>query len=149
IWLFSPDRAEIVCRCLHVRSQGAAETPGTVIEARNHPRYFGALEEHRVVAANDARRDPRTSEFTDAYLVPRRITSMMDAPIRLHGNLVGVVCHEHIGEPREWPVEDQEFASSIAHLAAISLEAADRRRIDEALREERGFTDAVLDSTDL
>src|SRR5262249_50095164 len=80
---------------------------------------------------------------------PLGITSMMDAPVRLHGELVGVVCHEHVGEPREWPLEDQEFASSVADLAAISLEAAERRRVEEALREERSFTEAVLESTDL
>ena len=149
IWLFNPDHTEIVCRCLHTRSRAASENPGTVITAKDYPRYFGALEEHRVVAAQDARRDPRTSEFTDAYLAPKGITSMMDAPIRLHGALVGVLCHEHTGAPREWPLEDQEFASSVADLAAISLEATERRRAEESLREERSFTDAVLDSTDL
>ena len=149
IWLFDPDHTEIVCRSLHVRSRNGAENPGTVISARDYPRYFAALEEHRVVAADDARRDPRTSEFTDGYLVPQKITSMMDAPIRFHGNLIGVVCHEHTVTPREWPLEDQEFASSIADLAAISLEAAERRRVEDSLKEERGFTDAVLDSTDL
>ena len=149
IWLFNPDHTEIVCRTLYVKSRSAAEAPGTVISARQYPRYFAALEEHRVVAAHDACRDPRTSEFADSYLAPQGITSMMDAPIRLHGVLVGVVCHEHVGEPREWPLEDQEFASSLADLAAISLEAAERRRVEESLREERTFTDAVLDSTDL
>ncbi|HEV3027236.1 MAG TPA: EAL domain-containing protein, partial [Planctomycetota bacterium] len=44
---------------------------------------------------------------------------------------------------------DQECASSIADLAALSIEAADRRRAEEGLREERSFTDAVLDSTDM
>src|SRR5262249_5877454 len=34
-------------------------------------------------------------------------------------------------------------------LAAISLEAAERRRVEESLREERSFTEAVLESTDL
>jgi diguanylate cyclase (GGDEF)-like protein/PAS domain S-box-containing protein len=149
VWLFNPEHTEIVCRCLHTRSLRVSENPGTVITARDYPRYFGALEEHRVVAAHDACRDPRTSEFTDSHLAPLRITSMMDAPIRLHGTLVGVVRHEHTGDLREWPLEDQEFASSVADLAVISLEAAERRRAEESLREERTFTDAVLDSTDL
>jgi diguanylate cyclase (GGDEF)-like protein/PAS domain S-box-containing protein len=149
IWLFSPQYTEIVCRSLYTKSKKMFGTPGTVIRSSDYPRYFSALEESRVVAATDARRDPRTSEFTDSYLKPHGITAMMDAPIRLHGRLVGVVCHEHGGSLREWPLEDQEFASSIADLVAISLEAAERRRIEETLREERNFTDAVLDSTDL
>jgi len=149
IWLFNPDHTEIVCRSLYTKSKKQVETPGTVIRSRDYPRYFNALEEHRVVAATDATRDPRTSEFNERYLKPLGITAMMDAPIRLHGELVGVVCHEHVGTVREWPLGDQEFASSIADLVAINLEAAERRRVEETLREERNFTDAVLDSTDL
>jgi diguanylate cyclase (GGDEF)-like protein/PAS domain S-box-containing protein len=149
IWLFNPAHTEIVCRSLYTNSKKLVENPGTVIRSSDYPRYFNALEEHRVVAATDAARDPRTSEFRDGYLKAHGITAMMDAPIRLHGELVGVVCHEHLGAVREWPLEDQEFASSIADLVAINLEAAERRRVEEALREERHFTDAVLDSTDL
>ena len=149
IWLFNPDHSEIRCSSLYVKSRASFEKEGTVIRARDFPRYFAALEESRVVAASDARRDPRTAEFTEPYLKPLGITSMMDAPIRLHGTLVGVVCHEHTGAPREWPLEDQECASSIADLAALTIEAAERRRAEEGLREERSFTDAVLDSTDM
>ena len=149
VWLFNPDHTEIACRSLFTKSQGAVEAPATVIQSRDFPRYFGALEESRVVAATDARRDPRTSEFTEPYLKPLGITSMMDVPIRLHGALVGVVCHERTGSIHEWPLEEQEFGSSIADLVAVGLEAAERRRVEETLREERNFTDAVLDSTDL
>jgi diguanylate cyclase (GGDEF)-like protein/PAS domain S-box-containing protein len=149
IWLFNKDHSEIRCVGLFTKSRGAFEKEGTVIRARDFPRYFAALEESRVVAATDALRDPRTEEFTESYLKPHGIVSMMDAPIRLHGNLVGVVCHEHVGMPREWPLEDQECASSVADLAAITVEAVERRRAEESLREERSFTDAVLDSTDM
>src|SRR5207253_1675524 len=89
------------------------ESPGTVIAAREFPRYFAALEESRVVAAEDASRDSRTSEFAEPYLRPLGIASMMDAPIRLHGALVGVVCHEHVGSKREWPLEDAETVREI------------------------------------
>src|SRR4029077_6037595 len=111
IWLFNPDHTEIRCSSLYVKSRKAFEKEGTVIQSRDFPRYFAALEESRVVAASDAHRDPRTAEFAGPYLKPLGIASMMDAPIRLRGNLVGVVCHEHIGAPREWPLEDQECAS--------------------------------------
>ena len=149
IWLFNKDHSEIRCACLFTKSRSAFEKAGAVIRALDFPRYFAALEEARVVAASDARRDPRTDEFSESVLHPHGIVSVMSAPIRLHGNLVGVVCHEHVGAPREWPLEDQECASSVADLAAITVEAVERRRAEESLREERSFTDAVLDSTDM
>ena len=44
------------------------------------------------------RHDPRTRELTEGYLVPLGITSMLEATVRMDtGELVGVVCHEHVG----------------------------------------------------
>ncbi len=145
IWLFNEDHSEIVCQTLHRLSTGDHQK-GFRLKARDYPRYFEALRESRVLPAADARKDPRTSEFTEGYLRPLGITSMMDVPVRLRGRLAGIVCHEHTGALREWSLEDQEFASSVADMAALALEAAERRRAEEALREERNFVAAVLDT---
>jgi two-component sensor histidine kinase len=59
---------------------------------------------------------------------------MMDVPIRLHGNVVGVVCHEHVGVMREWTTEEQDFAASIADMVSLALEASERGRAEEQVR---------------
>ena len=146
VWLFNEDHSEIVCSVLFRSDTGAVES-GQTLRARDYPRYFAALEESRVVPAADARTDPRTSEFTDGYLRPHGITSMMDVPLRLRGRLVGVVCHEHVGESRPWTFEEQDFASSIADGVALALGAAQYRRTEQALVQERTLAAAVLDST--
>jgi PAS domain S-box-containing protein len=133
VWLFAPDRSAIVCRDLY-RKQARAHEAGMTLLARDYPRYFQALEESRVVAADDACADPRTSEFTPGYLRPLGIGSMMDVPVRRHGKVVGIVCHEHVGPPRPWTPEDQEFAGSVADLVSLSLEAAERRRAEDEVR---------------
>ena len=66
--------------------------------------------------------------------MPLGITSMLDAPIRVAGRVAGVVCHEHVGPPRDWSPAEQSFAGSIADLAALALEAAERARTGVALR---------------
>ena len=133
IWLFNEDRSGIACQDLYRLSRNAHEK-GLRLQAGQYPRYFQALEENRVVAANDAQSDPRTNEFTEGYLKPFEITSMMDVPVWLHGKVVGIVCHEHTGPIREWKPEEQEFAASIADLVSLTLEAAERKRAEEALR---------------
>ncbi|HAA26927.1 MAG TPA: hypothetical protein DCE56_03620, partial [Cyanobacteria bacterium UBA8553] len=45
-------------------------------------------------------------------MTPLGISSMLDAPIRLKGQTVGVVCLEHVGDSRYWTPEDQNFARS-------------------------------------
>lgn len=132
VWSYSGGRAEIVCDDLHRLGQRTHES-GVRLRAEDYPHYFEALERSRTIAAADARTDPRTSEFREGYLEPLGITSMMDVPIRLHGRVVGIICHEHTGPPREWTVEEQEFAASVADHVSLALEASARRRAMEEI----------------
>ncbi|MDR1270233.1 MAG: response regulator [Planctomycetaceae bacterium] len=52
---------------------------------------------------------------------------MLDCPIRLFGELFGVICIEHAGSPRNWALEDLIFGASLADLAAIAVETSRRR----------------------
>jgi hypothetical protein len=133
VWLFNSDRSEIICRCMYRRSEKTFEE-GQVLRAEDYPSYFRALEENRIIAAEHAVTDPRTSEFADSYLKPHGIVSMMDVPVRLQGRLVGVVCHEHTAR-KAWTPEEQEFAVSIADMVSMALEHAERRRAEERIME--------------
>lgn len=146
VWLFNEDRGEIVCEALYGLSRDATESGG-VLKAVSYPRYFRALEESRTIDAFDARTDPRTSEFAEDYLKPLGIVSMMDVPVRLHGRVAGVVCHEHVGSPRVWTAEEQEFANSIADLVSLALEAAERRKVERELEKNFSLLRATLEST--
>jgi len=50
------------------------------------PTYFRALDGHRVIAAPDARNDPRIGELNGVYLAPLSITSLLAASADLTGN---------------------------------------------------------------
>ncbi len=144
IWLFNEDRSALVCRDLYRLSTQSHEQ-GAVLERTHYPKYFEALASDVSLATADARTDPRTSEFRDHYVPLFGITSMMDAPIHLHGKLVGVLCHEHTGRPREWTSEEQSFAASVADQVALSLEAEERGLAETALRSTQNQLQAILD----
>src|SRR4030095_7725375 len=59
---------------------------------------------------------------------------MLDATIFVGGEVVGVVCHEHIGLPREWTTEQRDFAGSMADLLAMKMQAAEAEELRSALR---------------
>jgi PAS domain S-box-containing protein len=136
IWFFDSARREIVCEDLFERTAGR-HTRGERIRAGEVPRYFAALRSQRVIAAADARNDPRTSEFAEDYLEPLGITSMLDVPIWRDGEVVGIVCHEHTGPLREWHPAEQDFAASVADMVTVSLESHRRRRTENELRAAR------------
>ncbi|HSA59172.1 MAG TPA: diguanylate cyclase [bacterium] len=132
-WLFDRERTAIVCEKLYHRSTESYEK-GQILRRECYPRYFSALEENRTLAALDARIDPRTSEFTPDYLIPNGITAMLDAPIWLNGEFIGIVCHEHVGSQRGWSAEEQAFAASIADLVSLTIDSIHRRKAEEDLR---------------
>lgn len=134
IWLYSRDRREIRCIDLFLAATGA-HTSGTVLVADEYPRYFEALDENRVIPANDALTDWRTREFSAGYLTPLGISSMLDAPLRVGGEMIGVVCHEQVGPARQWSTEEEHFAGSIADYAALAIQANELRAAREAAQE--------------
>ena len=108
---------------------------GVSVSAETHPALFAAMAAGRVIAAHDAQHDVRTREMTEHYLQSSAITSLLLAPVSAGGQVVGVVSIEHAGEPRRWSAEAQAFAASVADFVALAIEAADRRRAEEALRD--------------
>ena len=137
VWLFHDERRTLRCECQYARSTDA-HTQGASLALSDVPGYRAALEEYRAIAAADARTDPRTRELAASYLEPRGITSMLDAPLLRHGEVAGVVCHEHVGPPRVWTDDEIHFVSSVADLVALSMEQAScleaRRTLDEHTR---------------
>jgi PAS domain S-box-containing protein len=135
-WSLAHDHSAITCKLLYLHSENRVDpsSANLCLQAADHPQYFAAILTRRPVVANRAQEDPVTSEFTKDYLNPLGITSMLDVAVWFHGEVVGVVCHEHVGAPREWSAKEVDFASSIATMVSLALEASNRHRLLEALR---------------
>jgi diguanylate cyclase (GGDEF)-like protein len=127
VWQFNDSLSELTCVDLYSRSDHTHRA-GSRLSASAAPDYFRALTQERSIAAHDARNDPRTREFAAHYLGEHGISSMLDAPILLEGRLVGVVCHEHVGETRRFKAWEELIAGTFADFAAMVLGAAARAR---------------------
>lgn len=145
VWLYNDERSKIHCLNLYQQSIDSY-TKGIELSAVDYPAYFQALQVERTIAAHDAQIDFRTKEFSEFYLSALGITSMLDAPIWLGGQMVGVICHEHIGASRQWALEEQNFAGSIADLVSLAMEVCERKRTEEALRESQRQLATLIDS---
>ncbi|MDL2235148.1 response regulator [Christensenellaceae bacterium OttesenSCG-928-L17] len=94
--------------------------------------YVSHLETERLLVIDDIRQPNPLSDLVDEY--GPLICSMLDAPIRIGGELAGVVCIEQdrcedYPEKREWSREEQSFASSLADFMALALASAERRTL--------------------
>ncbi|NEQ26463.1 MAG: GAF domain-containing protein, partial [Microcoleus sp. SIO2G3] len=143
VWLYNSDHSKIHCVKLHeLTAQRYSE--GVELAAVDYPAYFQALQLERAIAADNAYTDPRTQEFSASYLAPLGIASMLDVPIRLAGNTIGVLCLEHVGTPRHWKLEEQNFASYLAYMATLAMEARNRKQAEEALIVEKEKSELLL-----
>ncbi len=120
IWMFEAQDTRIRCATLYERDSGRTPS-GEIIDLSVCPKYAEALRERRVVAADDVRSDPRTTEL-GPYLERHGIASLLDSPVFQQGDAVAVVCHEHVGTPRVWTQQDKHFASTVSDMLGLYLE---------------------------
>lgn len=144
IWFFNEDKSRIICQDLYQRNQKSHDR-GLVLKAQDYPQYFKAIKSSHNIAAYDALTDPKTSEFTESYLKPLGITSMLDVPIWQRGKLFGVLCHEHVGDKkRKWSFEDQDFAVAIANLISRYLESNQRQMAEDEIKKSLNEKEILL-----
>lgn len=145
VWFLDTDCTLIECACLYEK-QADRYSEGSVLRQTDYPAYFRALGEQRIIAAHDAHRDPQTFEFSQSYLSPLGISSMLDAPVRIGGRLAGILCNEHVGDPRRWTLEEEYMAASLADFVALALDAHERNVAETRLRESEERNRDILES---
>ena len=135
IWRF--DRARSLLVCLHAFDRNG-HAPATALETLPvDGEYTMAMEEVRAIDAHDVASAPETSDSGRAmrdYLRRHRIQSLLDAPVRVEGELVGVICHEQTHWPRHWTRDEIAFAGSMGDFVAMAIEIARRRETERALQ---------------
>ena len=97
--------------------------------------YARLLENERLVVTNNARTSEIWSSLVDGY--NPNLCALLDVPIRIDGKWAGVVCVEQDrcavhSEKREWTMEEQNFASSLADIMALAISGAERLTAREA-----------------
>ncbi|WP_338486385.1 EAL domain-containing protein [Pseudomonas trivialis] len=102
------------------------------IDASGFPDYLEALHTSRAIDANNAMRDPRTREMAET-LRANDTYAMLDASIRVDGQVVGVLCLEQGGSPRAWQSDEIAFAGELADQFAQVINNHNRRTATSAL----------------
>lgn len=144
IWFYTPYHNGIECVKLYEQEKDRY-SQGLKLEATDYPNYFAALETEERIVAGDAQNHPSTREFTAAYLQPLDIRSMLDIPIRLGGETIGVLCLENQGEVINWDLQQQNFATYLADWVTLALEAHERAIAQRSLHQSQKRLQNILD----
>jgi len=148
VWLVEDDTGEEILTCAdHYDRPTGNHDQGLELVTEDYPSYLEALETHQAINADDARNDPRTAELLD-YLEDNDIGALLDGTLRSEGEVIGVVCHEHVGGTREWTDDEIDFASDVADIVHRALRNQKRKEREQELERYRKYTDRVFNAID-
>lgn len=139
VWLFNNEKDAIISMGEYdLRSHTFKKE--NILHQKDFPVYFKSLNENKILLAPNIYTNPNTAEFTEDYSKPNDIISLMDIPLRIGGELVGVMCFEKTGKTeRIFSEKEQTFAFSVSLVFASNLEARHRRalqfKLEEAIKE--------------
>jgi hypothetical protein len=132
IWSYESNPPSIQRKYLHELSGGSDKL--IILEKNHYPGYFRALLTKNFIAAENARVHPETAEFKESYLIPLDVYSMLDCPITIDGQFMGVVCCEHQHQPRAWTPEDILFVQSLSDIIALASKTHQINRLLKKIR---------------
>lgn len=136
IWLFNTELTLLTCADLYLSESNKHES-GATLREEDYPEYFKTIRCGEILVIDHAQENPSTNELNNNYLIPLNIYSMLDLPIIHDGKLLGVICHETVGEVRAWKQDEQDFAGSLINAISLSLEIKKRRIIQEELNAQK------------
>lgn len=142
IWLMDEEGDALTC-VDHFDRSTTSHDQGIELSTGAYPSYIEALETHNAIGADDAQQDPRTAELADDYLDENDIGALLDGTLRDEGDVIGVVCHEHVGGSREWTDDELDFASDIADITYRALRNHERREQRRELERKDRAMDAA------
>jgi PAS domain S-box-containing protein len=132
VWFFNNEKTVLKLSDLYILQENRHEKD-LLLDSDDYPVYIDAIRKSHNITAEDAMIHPDTKEFKDSYLIPEGIQSMMDVPIWLQGDMVGVLCHEQTRNMKKWTFEEQDFAASTSYIISLSLEATEREEAQKQI----------------
>jgi two-component sensor histidine kinase len=131
-WIFDKEKTQIQC----IGNFDARENklvPQTALPRIAMPLYFSLFETEKIIITRNTLTETKTAELYEFYLKPHDIQSLMDVPVRIEGEMVGVICFENVGCPREWTLQEQKYGLVAAQMLSLTIESHNKQLAKQAL----------------
>ncbi|MES2763280.1 MAG: histidine kinase dimerization/phosphoacceptor domain -containing protein [Bacteroidota bacterium] len=131
-WIFDEDKTRIQC-VGNFDARVNKLVPQTDLPRIAMPFYFKLFETEKIILTRDSFNETKTAELYDFYLKPNNIQSLMDIPVRIEGEMIGVICFENVGAPRVWTLQEQKYGLVAAQMLSLTIESHNKQQAKRAL----------------
>jgi len=129
-WEYFEDRI----KCLQFYNLKTNEfTNGCELTKELYPNYFQSIQNKVPIVASDVKNNSITAELYTDYLKKHNIYSMIDTPVFINGELIGILCIEVTDNIKQWDNEDVNFARAITDSITIAFESKRRLEVEQKL----------------
>ncbi len=132
IWLLD-DKNEIMRVVDHYDRMTNTHTDDLVLNVKDHPKYFRALESDRSFAMNNILNDEKSSDIIE-YAKKQGILSQLNSPIRIAGQLRGVISFDQTESARDWYTDEIRFSGEISDLFVQVITNSERIQSEHKIR---------------
>lgn len=134
IWFFDEQYTSIASNSIYQKEKNN-HSEGMRIFSSDYPSYFKNIISEPFLFASDAHIHSATSEFSENYLKPFGINSMLDIPIVNSGVIIGVICNEYFAKKDNYTKSELNFMRSVADSVALIFETEQVSRSKEELKQ--------------
>ncbi len=135
IWLLNGNKDELSCQCMYNRFR-QENFSKMKLRSKDNPIYFDSLLRGNIIRAADAAGDPITKSFQNAYFSKdNNVKSLLDCPIFLNNDVIGLLSVHTLQEKTGWSNEDINFVTSLAAIISLCIENRERQKAQKELTE--------------
>ena len=151
VWLYGEDNSQMQGIDLY-NYKDNSHSKSIILKKEDYPNYFAALEKGSYSVDNLSETNI-AEELSKFYLSVFGVTSVLNVPIWLRGRVVGIVCYaysdDNIHLYRQWNLEADNFASSIADFVTLAIEASERKAAQKALKQSEAQYKAIFERSSI
>lgn len=144
-WKYKESR--IVCKNLYLLDTNSFGKK-IIFKKEDFPIYFKSINSNTLLNAPDVFEKYEVSEFKADYFLNNNIKSLLDIPIFLNGELIGIVCFENTSIKVNWDNEDINFARTISDFISLAIASQKRDEAEKKLKYKSDLLSAMAICTE-
>ncbi|MBI2569729.1 MAG: PAS domain-containing protein [Candidatus Schekmanbacteria bacterium] len=147
IWRFDGERTSL--RCLHNHGLGPHHESELQVPVEALPDYVAGIKRGRRLVVADAHGEPASrglaSYYAEAFGI--RLGAALHVPLRISGQVAGVLALDMLQTPRTWFADEENLAVAVAEMLSLNFEEDQRRKAERALRESENRFRSLSDAS--